>query len=132
MKYLKSLLPAAALLTLAVPAYAQPPDEGMTVSFRLPMIVCDTKERIESITQAIHENKLEDQFTKLTHEVTAKNEPACFVSRLIGVTVGDNEDLGVATVDGLTEHFWAVHIGTAKFEGFALYEEHEKSLSIAI
>jgi hypothetical protein len=118
------LLPAAALLTLAVPAYADPPPSGWTGSFPEGMIVCHEKGQIEALVAAgkISTDELDKKIAEYL-EPNDKGQHQCAPAYLNGVTVGESEDFGVVTLNGVPEHLWNVHMGTSKAEFWGLYEE---------
>jgi hypothetical protein len=114
-----AVLVAACIIYQAAKAMP-PPEAGMTVSFRDPMIVCDTKQHIKDIVDS-HKVSGAAFDAKIT-ELASGDKASCNVGQLDAVTVGESEDLGTTKWNDVEEHLYVIHFGTYKGEWYGLYE----------
>jgi len=128
MKYLGCcVLFATMWLTAAnnADALPPPPSSGSFVSFRVPVVLCDTQEQVTAIFEAGKDNAIASRtkFEELRKTRNDKQEPACQFGRVQPVFVVENVDLGqFYNMPGEPKYqAWAVHVSSPRFEGWLLY-----------
>lgn len=114
------MIGATALLVWAGSARANPPPEGMLVSFAHPLIMCDKAEQLKDLVAA--QRTSEEAFGAKAKELIADTK-VCTPAQIINVVVGDSEDVGNLKWGDIEEHVWIIHFGDSKSEHWALYEE---------
>lgn len=114
-------LTAAALALVGYSrAQAAPPPEGMMVSFHHPMIVCEKADYLKDLIAA--QRVSEDAFGAKAKELINEKH-LCDAAQVSNMVVGESEDVGNVKWGDQEEHLWITHIGDAKAEHWALYEE---------
>lgn len=111
---------ATVALIFAGSARAEPPPNGMLVSFHHPMIVCEKAEYLKDLIEA--QRTSETAFGAKAKELIA-DKHQCDAAQVNNVVVGESEDVGSVKWGDAEEHLWIVHIGDAKTERWTLYEE---------
>jgi hypothetical protein len=114
------MLAATAMLVWVGSARADPPPSGMMVSFAHPMIVCDKAEYLKDLVAA--QRVSEDAFGAKAKELIS-DKHVCVAAQVSNMVVGESEDVGNVKWGDQEEHLWITHIGDAKAEHWALYEE---------
>jgi hypothetical protein len=126
------LLTIGATAIFALPGFAQaeeyhgPPSKGWEGGFRLPHIICDTKDQIRAISEAgVNSNEdLQKKFFELSQVKDDKDEPTCIIGSIDDVVVGESEEIGFSTdVAGVKVKAWAVHFGNQAGGWWMLYAE---------
>lgn len=123
-KYLRLTSIGALLLVAGVTDYAQatgesfPPPKGWYGNFRLPQIVCDTREQVETIVSAGRDDPdgvlAKAKFTEYKQTINAVGDPTCAVMQVHGYAVGESVSLGqFYPLPGENMTAWATHIGNS-------------------
>jgi hypothetical protein len=118
----------SAVSAIAGIANAAPPPNGWSGSYKsldgsrlVPLIVCSSKEKV----RAIFEEATAGGFEKASAKAMSfyKADGSCQLDTLSGIIVRESDDLGEVIDREQTEHFWSVHIVTAKGDRFVMYKE---------
>lgn len=125
------MIASTVALVWAGSARADPPPNGMMVSFHLPMIVCEKADYLKALIAA--QRTSETAFGAKAKELLAGEKHPCDAGQVSNVVVGESEDAGTVKWGDAEEHLWIVHFGDVKAEHWALYEEaivakHETSI----
>ena len=109
----------------AVPAAAQPPQQGAAAAFHAPSILCDTSEQLQSILAAFGDgvDSGTARFAELYRTPNDRNEPTCAITGVRTALTTGATALGLVDLAGAEFYGWIVRIENPAGEGYFLYLE---------
>ena len=110
-------------------AIAEPP-QSIYYNTETPFIVCDTREEISDVLQAIKAHKLKEKLTEFGKELDANKEPVCLYSVIGPVTFGASEHVGLVFDQQGGIDMWVSKVHNSQAEFYLLWGELGKVTSI--
>ena len=119
-----AFIAAATLVVWAGSSRAEPPPPMWAGGFKVPVVICDTKDQAVAIAKASQESTeaMLAKYEQLTTTTNDKGHPSCANSRISSLVINEREDLGLAhsasedlmhlwVVDGAASRgeFWFIH-----------------------
>jgi hypothetical protein len=124
-----AFIAAASLVVWAGSSRAEPPPPMWAGAFKVPVVICDTKEQIVAIAKAGQESTeaMLSKYRELAATTNDQGDPTCANSRISYLVVNEREDLGMAhAANGDLMHIWVVHGGTPRGEFWFIYAQTDQ------
>ena len=124
-----AFIAAATLVAWAGSSRAEPPPPMWAGGFKVPVVICDTKEQAVAIAKASQESTeaMLAKYQELAATTNGQGDPTCANSRISYLVVNEREDFGLAhAANGDLMHIWVVHGGTARGEFWFIYAQSDQ------
>jgi hypothetical protein len=95
-----------------------------------PFIVCDTRDQIMQVVDAVRTNKLEAKLTEFVKRIDANHEPVCTYGDIGPVVFGASEHVGVVIDNERVIDVWVSHVRGPRGESYLIWGEVGKETSV--
>ncbi len=132
----KLQLAGAGVLACALAAFgpnlarAEPPRSMAYYEPKTPFIVCDTRDEIMQVLDAVRTHKLNDKLAEFAKAKGSNGEAACVYSVIGPVLFGASEHVGVLFDNEKAINMWVSHVGNLHGEFYLLWGEVGKETSV--
>jgi hypothetical protein len=103
-------------------ANAEPP-QSVYYNKETPFVVCDTREQINEVLQAMKANKLKDKLVELSKVLDSNKEPVCLYSVIGPVIFDQSEHVGLIFDQQGGIDMWLSQVHNAQMKFFLLWGE---------
>jgi hypothetical protein len=122
---------ACALATLGSNlARAEPPQSAAYYEPKTPFVICDTRDQIMQVLDAVRAHKLKDKLDEFAKAAGPKNEPGCLYGDVGPILFGASEHVGVLFDNDGAINLWVSHVGNRRGEFYLLWGEVGKETSV--
>jgi hypothetical protein len=128
MKKFNILALIVSLVFIVSPAVADPPTGDYVDDADTSFIVCDTRDQMNDVIDAIKVGKVLDKMEELKKIIDSNGEPVCMNGPLGPLTFDNNESIGTITdtQQNVQVNFWVSSVHNPKGKFFLLWGEIKK------
>lgn len=111
-------------------ARAEPPQSMAQYEPNTPFIVCDTRDQIMQVVEAVRTNKLKGKRTEFAKQIDANHEAVCAYGDIGPIVFGASEHVGVMVDNERVIDVWVSHVRNPRGEYYLIWSEVGKETSI--
>jgi hypothetical protein len=111
-------------------ARAEPPQSMAYYEPNTPFVVCDTRDQIMQVVDAVRTNKLKAKLTEFGKQIDANREPVCAYGDIGPIVFGASEHLGVVIDKERVLDVWVSHVRNPRGESYLIWSEVGKETSV--
>jgi hypothetical protein len=111
-------------------ACAEPPQSMAYYEPKTPFIICDTRDEITQVLEAVRAHKLSQKLAEFAKTTGPKHEPVCAYSNVGPLVFGASEHVGVLFDSERAINMWISHVGNRRGDFYLLWGEVGKETAV--